>query len=155
MTIAANTQSYATLEDLDESGLPPGALGSVPFSVRQKALLRASRIADSYLRDRYSLPLAPAFDQALIDAVVRIATYSLMVRRGFDLNVPGDAVIRMGYDDAISWLRSIANGQVTIDVNQATPESMQPELGTTEARGFGGTTNAEQYVWVGPNSVGL
>jgi phage gp36-like protein len=152
---ALNTQSYATLEDLYEAGLPPAAIGSVAYTVQQKALLRASREADAYLRDRYSLPMASPIDQALIQWVVQIASYYLMVRRGFDPSTPGDAVIRMGYEDALKSLRLVANGQLQLAVNQQTPPSLQPVMGTSLPRGYGGITNAEDIPFVGPNSVGL
>lgn len=150
-----NTQSYATLEDLYETGLPPAALGAVAYTSQQKALLRASREADAYLRDRYSLPMSSPYDQALVQWVVQIASYYLMARRGFDQSVPGDVTIRMGYEDAIKSLRLVANGQLSLAVNQTTPGSLQPVLGTSQPRGFGGLTNAEDFPFVGTNSVGI
>jgi len=152
---APNTQSYATLEDLAEAGLPPAAIGSVAFTTQQKALLRASRIADTFLRDRYNLPMSCPIDQALIQWVVQIASYFLMMRRGYDPSTPGDAVIRMSYDDALNSLKMVANGQLSLAVVQTTPESVQPELGTSLPRGFGGITNDEDFPFVGTNSAGL
>lgn len=150
-----NPVAYATLEDLYETGLPPAALGSVAYTTQQKALLRASRVADSYMRDRYTLPLVAPFDQALVDAVVKLASYSLMVRRGYDPSVPGDVAIRMTYDDAIAFLKGVANGQLQLAVNQTSPPSLQPEIGSAAPRGWGGLNNAEDFPFVGPNSAGI
>ena len=150
-----NTVSYATLEDLYEAGLPPAAIGSVAYTTQQKALLRASRVADAYMRDRYTLPLEAPFDQALTDAVVKIASYNLMVRRGYDQSAPGDLAIRMVYDDAIAFLKGVANGQLQLAVNQTSPASLQPEIASALPRGWGGVDNAENFPFVGPDSVGI
>lgn len=149
------TQSYATIADLESAGLPPGALASVPYDVQMKALERASRVADTYLRDRYTLPLACPIDQSLVDAVVQIAAWRLMSRRGFDPNSPGDATIRVNYEDAVKWLTRIANGQAQICVTQSHPVSYQPQVGSSSPRGWGGLSNADDLPFVGPNNVGL
>lgn len=155
ITCTPAVQSYATIADLEEAGLPPGAIGSVDWQTQQRALERASRIADTYLRDRYTLPLSCPIDQSLVDAVVQIASWRLMGRRGFDPNSPGDATIRIGYEDAIKWLTRIANGQAQICVAQSNPASLQPQVGTTAPRGWGGLNNAEDFPFVGPNGVGI
>lgn len=148
-------QSYATIADLNEAGLAPGAIGSVDYTTQLRALERASRVADTYLRDRYTLPLYCPIDQSLVDAVVQIASWRLMSRRGFDPNMPGDATIRVGYEDAIKWLTRIANGQAQICVTQSNPASYQPEVGSTAPRGWGGLNNADDLPFVGPNGVGI
>lgn len=147
--------SYATLEDLQEAGMPLGAIGSVPLKTQEKALERASRYADTYLRDRYTLPLAAPFDQSLVDAVVQIASWRLMQRRGFNPNTPGDATIRMGFEDAENWLKRIANGQAQLCVTQSYPQSYQPQVGSAAPRGWGGLTNSEDVPFVGTNMLGV
>src|SRR6478736_8623911 len=131
--------SYAAIEDLQSAGLPPAALGGgVAFTDQQAALVRASRLADTFLRDRYTLPLACPYDPALVDAVVQIASYRLMVRRGLNPNGGLDVAVRQGYDDAIAFLTRIANGQNQLCVVQATPASVQPEVFSNIPRGYGG-----------------
>lgn len=148
-------QSYATLDDLAEAGCPPAAFGSVAFTTQQRALQRASRFADSYLRDRYNLPLECPYDQGLVDAVVQIATWRLMQRRGFNPNDPGDASLRVGFEDAVKWLERIANGQAQICVVQNSPASLQPVVGTNASRGYGGLYGSEDLPVVGPNGAGF
>lgn len=142
--------AYATLNDLENAGLPPGAISGLDNIVQSSALERASRIADTYLRDRYKLPLTAPYDPALVDAVVQIACWQLMRRRGFDPNTAGDAVIRMGYEDAIGLLKRIANGQALLDVSQASPGYDEPQVITSPSRGY-----APGYAPLGPNDGGL
>lgn len=133
--------AYATLQDLEDLGLPGGALDQVLPDVKLRAIEAASAVADGYLRDRYRLPLTAdgsgAFDPALTDAVVQIAIYRLMVRRGYnpDPNSP-DVFIRQGYVDAVDWLKRVANGQVQLLVKQADPVSLQPVVSTSCPRGY-------------------
>jgi phage gp36-like protein len=142
--------AYATISDLENAGLPPGAISGLDYVVINSALERASRIADTYLRDRYTLPLVAPFDPALVDAVVQIASWRLMCRRGFDPNTAGDAVLRMGYEDAIAMLKRIANDQATFDVTQTEPGHEQPQVITSPSRGY-----APGYGPLGSNDGGL
>lgn len=133
-------QSYATLEDLDVSGIPLKAFGGLDKTLMQKALLRASSYADFYLRDAYTLPLAPPFDPALVDAVCAIAAWRLMARRGFNPDDGNDKVIRQLWLDAVDWLKQLSNGKGKIDVVQSTPESLQPNVSSNTPRGYGELT---------------
>ena len=143
--------SYATLEDLSQAGLPPATLSSVDFGTQQSALVRASRYADTYLRDRYLLPLSAPFDESLIDAVCQIASWRLLSRRGFNPSNPGDLVVRQMFDDANDFLRRIANGQNQLCVIQTVPGSAQPDVSSQGDRGYDGVTPD----FVGPNSIGF
>jgi len=131
MACATSSISYATLADLEESGLPPGALGSVPATTVQKILLRASRYADGFLGDKYVNKLACPFDQALIHSVCQIASYWLMTRRGY--NPDADMVIRQGFDDATAWLKLVAQGQVQI-CTSSDGDNDQPAVITNDMR---------------------
>ncbi len=147
--------SYASSSDLDEAGLPSGVLAGLAAGTIDRALERASRSADAYLRDRYNLPLSAPYDQSLVDAVCQLASWRLMQRRGFNPNTPGDAVIRVGYEDAIAFLKRVANGQAQLDVVQASPEAEQPLVSSSTPRGYSGADNDETLPYVGPNGVGL
>lgn len=135
MTCEAATNSYATLEDLAESGLAQEAISSLPLTTRQKVLLRASRYADTFLRDRYTLPLISPYDQALINAVVQIADYWLITRRGVRAGQDLE-IFRLNFQDANDFLKRIANGQAALCVTQSQPESDQPNLATNELRDY-------------------
>lgn len=147
-------QSYATLDDLQSAGLPPGALGTVDLATQQAALVRASRVADTFMRDRYTLPLCCPYDPALVDWVCQIAAYRLMQRRGFNPNGGIDTSIALGYQDAIKSLTRVANGQQQLAVVQAEPASLQPAIGTNVARGYGGPFGQDLPL-VGPNNAGF
>lgn len=129
-------ESYASIDDFNASGLPVGALSSLQLPQIQNALMRASRLADSFLRDRYTLPLRCPHDPALVQWVCHIAAWYLISTRGFNPNAAGfDQVIRMNYDDAISNLKRVANGQQSIDV-PANTNTDQPMVDTSPSRGF-------------------
>ncbi|WP_003047195.1 DUF1320 domain-containing protein [Thermus aquaticus] len=113
--------TYATQSDLFRLGLPEGALRGVSPSTIEDALEAASRLADSYLRARYDLPLA-SWGRGLTRAVALIAAYDLMSRRGYDPTRPGQENLRMRYEDAIRWLEGVAAGKVDPGVEDATPE---------------------------------
>ena len=113
--------TYATRDDLFRLGLPEGALRGVSLSAIEDALKAASRLADSYLRARYVLPLT-AWDEALTRAVAAIAAYDLMAVRGYDPARGADEVLRLRYEDAIRWLERVAAGAVSPDVEDSTPD---------------------------------
>jgi phage gp36-like protein len=113
--------TYATQDDLFRLGLPEGALRGVSPSAIEDALEAASRLADSYLRARYALPLT-AWDEALTRAVAAIAAYDLMAVRGYDPARGADEVLRLRYEDAIRWLERVAAGEVTPEVEDSTPD---------------------------------
>ncbi len=145
---------YATIDDLrDGAGVPEAAFASVPLKAQQSALLRACRTADTFLRNRYQLPLKCPYDPALVQWVCFIATYFMMSFRGFNPNQGVDTIIRMNYDDTIRTLIRVANGQQQLCVVQTAPGSLQPEVGTNESRGFGGN-GALDVPFVGPNTWG-
>jgi phage gp36-like protein len=130
--------AYATIADLQEVGLPPGALSGVDAPARTAALEKASAYADTFLRDKYRLPLAEPYDPSLVDAVVQIACYRLMTRRGFNPEDPGDQAVRLGRDDAVVFLTRIANGQAQLSVTQASPAIEEPRIITDPQRGYSG-----------------
>lgn len=113
--------AYATAEDLERLGIPDRALESVATEEREAALEAASRLADGYLAAQFTLPLS-AWGDDLRDAVVAIAIYRVMVRRGYDPDGGGNTEIRRRYEDAIAWLERIASGKVHPAVTDATPD---------------------------------
>lgn len=128
--------SYATTADLETAGVPPGVLSSVDTTIQELALERASRLADTYLRDRYKLPLAEPWDPSLVDAVVQIAVWRLMMRRGFSPQQGTDTAFRIGYEDAMEFLKRVANGIAQLDVVQASPGYEEPIVLTSPPRGY-------------------
>lgn len=111
---------YASPADLEALGLPARALQGVPQGDIALALEAASALADSYLRARYRLPLQ-SWGRELARAVVAIAAYDLMSRRGFNPERPEDENLRLRYEDAIRWLEAVAAGRIDPGVVQAPP----------------------------------
>jgi phage gp36-like protein len=144
---------YASLDDFEEAGIPASAVANLSLKVQQSALVRASRFADTFLRDRYTLPLRCPIDPALTLLVCWLAAYFLMMRRGFNPNQGADVTIRMGYDDAVKSLTRVANGQQQLCVAQSTPASQQPDVATSPSRGFS-TPDGTDLPYVGPNNWG-
>lgn len=131
---------YATVADFLISGFPTAALASIDKSVWNQMLIRMSSFADSYLGDKYTLPLTPPYPLALVDAVCQMAGWRLMCLRGYNPEVTGgssDAIVRQGYIDAEKWLVRIANGQASLTVVQAIPGSLQPDVSSSTPRGIG------------------
>lgn len=135
-------QSYATLDDFDALALPLSAFGQMNKAFIQKALLAASALADFYLRDKYTLPLAPPFDPLLVDAVCAIAAWRVLARRGFNPEAGEDKVVRQLYMDALDFLKQLSNGKGALDVRQATPAAMEPLVSSNPTRGYGEMTGS-------------
>jgi phage gp36-like protein len=111
---------YPTVSDLQDMGLPPGALEGVPEL--EKFLVSASAHVDSYLRGRYSLPLSAPYPQELIDAALAIAAYRIMFFRGFDSESQDMLIMDRyqyytGKQGQKGWLDKLATGLVNLDVN--------------------------------------
>lgn len=102
---------YATLSDLTALGLPPAALSGIDNATRTAALVAASATADSYLGKRFALPILE-WGADLTRAVVSIASWDLLSRRGFNPASGADVAIRQRFDDAVGWLRDVARGLV-------------------------------------------
>lgn len=128
---------YAVIADLDISGIPRAAFGTLLDPQIQGALDRASAFADTFVGCKNTLPLIAPFDPMLTVAVCQVASYWLMVLRGYNSDAPGDAALRQNFIDAREWLVRVANGQARLAVTQSAPESLQPIVSTSEPRGYG------------------
>lgn len=113
--------AYATRAELASLGLPASALSSVVAADQDAHLLAASERADGYLRTRYTLPLVEPIPSDLKDAVVGIACYTLMMRRGYNPESGADAAIRVRYEDAIAWLQRVGDGRISPSIIDTTP----------------------------------
>lgn len=147
----AGTQ-YASIDDFLTSGVPTGGLDSIDKSVWNQMLIKASSFADSFIGDKYTLPLSRPYPGSLVDAVCQVAAWRLMCLRGYNPAVAGgssDGIIRQGFLDARDWLIRVANGQAALTVIQAIPESLQPDVVSASPRGYGdlcGNGTVSNYV---------
>lgn len=101
---------YATTADMSTYGIPAAAISSVSAQT-QPALDAASAKADSYLTNRYKLPLI-SWGTDLTSAVCAIAVFDLMALRGFAPE-GADDMIRGRAKDALSWLAQVGSGAAT------------------------------------------
>jgi phage gp36-like protein len=112
--------SYATLTDLTTLGVPSAALSGVSTVEQQRALDAASTLADGYLRAKFTLPISiPSID--LVEAVCKVAAYSLLSVRGYNPETGSDPNVRDRYKDAIAWLKGVAEGSITPALTDSSP----------------------------------
>lgn len=104
---------YATPRDLSSLGCAGGALDDLSDEDKDLALCAATDNADTELQSgSHTLPLT-AWGEDLRQAVVDIAVFRLMRRRGFSPEGP-DMLIAKGYDDAMRWLTSVGRESKTL-----------------------------------------
>lgn len=99
-----------------------------------QAILRATEEINLYIGKAVVLPL-PSVPAALRDCCVKIAVYKVASRRGI-LKDSADQTVRQNYEDALSVLQMIANGKVSlgIDQNSAPVKSTQEKIASSFPR---------------------
>lgn len=129
---------YASLENLYSLGAPESAFDGVSTDAQETGLVAACDMVDSYLRERFTLPLV-AYGADLTRAVCIIAAYDLLAGRGYNSQPGSDsAQAEVRYEKVIQWLRDISRGDVTPVVTDSAPPS------TGDGTGSGG--EVERYV---------
>ena len=112
---------YATTTELANFGLPAAALTGISGTIQDQHLTLASGKVDSYLRGRYTLPLASPYPDEIKAAVCALAAYTLLKRRGFNPDAY-DSNFRDEYLSTLEWLDKLSEGKVNLDVAaDATP----------------------------------
>jgi len=99
-------QELIDLTDDEESGV-------VNDEIVNKAIEDASAEVDAFLIGRYEVPILPV-PKVIRKLCVDIAIYNLFSRRLQD-EIPEN--VRKRYEDAISLLKMIANGQIFLSVS--------------------------------------
>jgi phage gp36-like protein len=103
------TEAYLRLCDRDDSG-------AVDTSDIEEALDRASSLADSYIAKWIpALQAAAAVPRLLVQHVCDIAVYLLAGNKA-------TKSMRTRYEDALKWLQSVADGDVTLVVPPLEPD---------------------------------
>lgn len=125
--------AYASRADLTRFGISAAALTSVSTDTQDAALEAASRVADSYLRSRYTLPLT-GYGDDLKRAVCAIAAWDLLSTRGYDPQRGGDEAVRLRTDAAMSWLKDISAGRAAVSGGVTTPGPSRPSRVASAAR---------------------
>lgn len=114
--LKARKREDAMLYALDPSG--PGTWTSSAQERAQAAIQDAADIIDSFVGQRYTLPLPPV--RALKRINADIAFYLILARRGFQEGTADDVVVR-DYEEALRWLRLVAEGKVQIPADDGQP----------------------------------
>lgn len=130
--------AYATRTDLTTHGLSSAALGSISTTAQDAALDAASATADSYLRTRYSTPVA-GYGVDLTRAVCSLAAWDLLSVRGYDPQRGGDEALRLRAEDALRWLRDVSSGKASLSgITESESESWPEYIGAVsdESRGW-------------------
>lgn len=124
---------YATLQQLYGLGAPETSFSEVSEDMRESALTAACDVVDSYLSNRFTLPLV-TFGGDVTRAVCIIAAYDLLSGRGWNpASTGGDSdQLSARYDSVKDWLRDVARGLVTPVVT----DSSAPTGGAVEAGGL-------------------
>jgi len=126
--------AYATRAELVQLGIADAALAKVSADDQDTALAAASRVADSYLIRRFTLPLTSWGDD-LKQAICDIVAYRLMKARGFNPQRSDADQLRDGYTDAIKWLKDVADSKATpVGIVDSDPLGTSNTDATGEAR---------------------
>ena len=129
--------SYVNDSDLEQMGLPGKTLGGLSIEDRGSLLSAASDLASGYFKAQFTMPLLVWGDD-LRSAIVDIASWKIMKRRGFNPEVGADIAIRQGYEDAISWLEDVAKGKVIPEITDSatTSAASSPAVSSATSRGW-------------------
>lgn len=101
---------YAKLADVGVHAIPVEAIKSVPVAEQAACCLAATDEADGYIGGGKTLPLT-AWGEDLTGKVAELAAFRIMKRRGFQPEGVDELIVK-GRDDAISWLKGVARGDV-------------------------------------------
>jgi phage gp36-like protein len=123
---------YATVADLGRYGINEDALSDIDPADKLDAIVAASREADNYLADQYTLPLSAA-GIVLTQKVAIIAAYNLLAVRGYNPELGGDATLEARKNDAIKWLSDVAAGRIVAGVTDSSTGST-PSAGAASSR---------------------
>lgn len=141
--------AYPTLADLAACGLPPTALATISNADKTQALEDNSALADTYIGDKYQLPLSAPYDRALIRMICYLAAWDLLGLRGYNPSDPTDQVVQYKADQAMKFLIRVAEGQARLNVTQGAPAYYEADVYTNTERGFNdggdGTTTGTNW----------
>lgn len=98
------------VDDENEGYTAAGELRAKQQGRVNKALTDAGNEADTYISQRYDLPL-PSTPPVLRGKVVDITVWNLFARRGLG---DADEVVRERYKNAVRWLEGLAVGKVSL-----------------------------------------
>lgn len=113
---------YTSNAEFFDQTIPPDAFADLTADQITEALVWASSEADSYIRNRYTLPLVAPYDESLKAKVADIAAWRLSKRLGFRPGSGNNETIEISYKDAIDWLTLLSKGLVRLGCLDSTPD---------------------------------
>lgn len=129
---------YAEIVDLQRQGLPPATLEGFSNDVMNAALDARSAYLDGFLSQRWTLPLT-VWDLAVRACVVHLASWDLIIERGYVPNNAWDEGVRLRAEAADRWAMQVARGNITPAVTDSTPlvtETRGPSIAYRARRGW-------------------
>jgi phage gp36-like protein len=120
------SSQLADRTDLGRLGLAAAVIASVATATQDEHLEAASRWADTRLRSRYPLPLAPAsWGDDLKEVVCVRASWTLLCFRGFNPDRPDDVALKLRAAEVERLLRDVAAGVAHLAIAE-TPAATFP-----------------------------
>lgn len=111
---------YGDLDDLANLGAAADVIADVPDAQKLATIAARSRFADGFLRaGSITVPEGGlvAFTGDLTWAVMQLAVYDLVTNKfRYQTDGPNEDSIRKRYDDAIEWLKWVADGTVAAPI---------------------------------------
>lgn len=104
------SEQYATIPELYIHGAPSRVFGQLSTDTLNGGLQSASSKVATFLRARYVLPIL-TWDDSIVEATCKIATYDLLSVRGFNPASGADVNIRDRYLDAMAYLEKVQKSQ--------------------------------------------
>jgi phage gp36-like protein len=131
---------YCTVDELETLGMGGRAFRDRPEPEKLAAIATATSFIDSHLRNQYTLPLQ-VIGPDIRRAAAIIASYYLLVSRGFDPSDEGNNVILEERDRQMRWLEGIAKGSIAPAITDSSTAKLGfgtgPRVITSGRRGFG------------------
>lgn len=133
----SSTQSFATLDQFAQYGLPVSAT-TAKYSPDQIMgyLVGASRTAEGYIRSQVQLPLV-SWEIDLSRSVCQIAAQDMLGNRGGNPLDAMGAMVAAQAARAYQWLTDVSTGRVSLNVVGTSPaQASSAAIHSRPLRGF-------------------
>ncbi len=147
---------YATLAQFRLLAPSAQAFTNTADAVINAALSRRSRWLDGYLIRKFVLPLV-SWEDDLTGFVIDASAYDIMIVRGFNPDSPSDVALRMRFEDANQWAKSIplATTPMVVDSSGGTTPGVNNTSPTVTSATQRGYSSRPTQPWQGgPRIVG-
>ena len=112
--------AYCTLQDIESTSLPPEAIEGINPKTVTRIIEAVSAEADTYLAQRYTLPLSEV-DPALRQHVANRCALQLAISQGLDtMSAEGEVLTRIAAS-SLAFFRDIAKGLASLSITAAVP----------------------------------